>query len=514
MSNNPVGSSSKVSGKSKKNKYSRVSDTKRDSSQKSDKPAVIEIETIQRKQKEKENQLNFVAKHKKNLSIGKHKEPHSLKALAAAVVCNNVNLYRGMDLEIPLPILSVLLKAVIRFNLISDDNLGFFLSDKITELDLAITSSAPNLTDCALGLLSVCCPALEKLSLDGWNTISEEGWEQFFRTTPTLAKNFKSLSIRNIELSFFGLKSLGSFLNLQYLYASKCNTLNNPEVLDLLAETLGNSLIGLDLKDINLSSDAIESLSNGFRTLQVLDISVSIWSPHSPYASSESLALLSRLYCLRKLYLSGLMFDNDSITAICKGCANLTHLILTWPDPNSEYVWSVKLTEPVLAQISNLAKLKELGLGYCHRIRAEQSLLTSLPFLSSLEKLNLSSVPGVGDNLIMRLAESCPNMRRLKLNDCVVNSCSLFALAKHCPSLEYLDVRGKNISNIQTDAAWHAIAEGCPDLQSVFGSISPESRLYLQLHCPRLKIKIKTDSTDSIEDFLNAADWKTNQSTN
>jgi hypothetical protein len=48
-------------------------------------------------------------------------------------------------------------------------------------------------------------------------------------------------------------------------------------------------------------------------------------------------------------------------------------------------------------------------------------------------------------------------MKRLKLRNCIINSCSLFTLANFCPNLQYLDVRSSTY--LSEDCYKYAAAE-------------------------------------------------------
>jgi len=431
----------------------------------------------------------------------KRDSPHSLKVLASIAVCNHVDLYKGKKQELPPAVLQKLLKVMLQFGLLDDTNLGFFLSENMSELELHNAKNNADLTEKSLSLLAFCCPNLTHLSLSNWEKLTPKGWIGYCETLSThVGTKLNSLSLKHLRLNPDGITALKHFKHLRHLTINSAEV-NNVNVMECLGDCCGETLETFDLTDVNLSNDVLLTLTSKFSNLEKLNLTVNKFDPRKNYASSEAIETISNILTLKEIYLSGMMFDDTSIGTICSKIPNLTVLVLTWPDLNSEYVYTVKITENVLPHIGSCSQLTELGLGYCQRIRSEQGLVNLVMFLSRLEKLNLSSVPGVGDNLICKVAQSCPNMRRLKLQDCIVNSNSLFALAKHCPLLEYLDVRGKTVQNIQTDAAWKEIAEGCPDLQSVFGSISSEARLHLQLHCSKLKLKIKNEVLTDPFDF-------------
>lgn len=416
---------------------------------------------------------------------------YSLKVLCTAVICKNVDIYKGTTLSPPPEELKKLLKIMLHYNWINDSNLPFFLSESHTELDLSLNLSNNQLSDLSMSYITVCCPHLESLSFANWENITNNGWEIFCESSkPLLQNSLQKLILNGIKLSSKSLSNITTtFKSLKHLSLDGCENVKNLEVITQIGFAVGGFLRELSLKNLNLNSAAVESISKNFLVLEYLDLSVGYWDPHANYSSSEAIGSLSNISTLRKLYLGGMNFDNASISRICKSCTKLTVLDLTWLDITSEYVWKVQISEDALPDIANCRLLTELGLGYCHRIRNAQSLIACLNNLQFLQKLNLTSVPAVCDNLISQLVENCPNMRRLKLQNCIVNPCSLYSIGKYSSRLEYLDVRGKAI---QTDSAWKAIAEGCPNLQTVLSNdMSPEARLNLQYHCSNLKVKLK-----------------------
>lgn len=418
----------------------------------------------------------------------------SLKVLCTAVVCKNVNLYKGTKIQPSIEELQKLLKVMVHFNWIEDQNLPFFLSEGQNELDLTLNHQNQKVTDLSMSFISVCCPQLSTLYLDHWNNITDKGWKTFCMSAETsLVSTLRKLSLNFVPLTKKIIDNISSsFKELRYLHLDSCEIMKDPNVLETLGNNLGHNIRGLSLKDLNLPSASIAVISSLFPKLEDLDVTVSSWDPYyfPDYATSEAIGTLSNCKNLKKLILSGMMFDDDCISRICKNCSYLEVLNLSWVDINSAYAWSIKLTDKALFDISCCSQLKELGLGYCSRIKKEQTLLNLLCALPNLEKLNLTSVPAVCDNVIINMAETCPKMKRLKLQNCIVNPCSLFAIGKHCNRLEYLDVRGKTI---QTDSAWNAIAEGCQQLQTVLcQNMSPEARVNLHFQCPLLKVKMRS----------------------
>lgn len=428
--------------------------------------------------------------------------PYSLKTLSATAVCRSLGHYKSRTQLPSFELLHQLLRAMLDYGWLNDSNLPFFLSETVTQLDLSMKDPLGGLSEVALSLIPLCCPALESLSLAGWSHLSHEAWKVFCTTSRSfLSDVLRELSINRVPIQRSTLRLIGSsFSQLEQLSFNECETFKDVEMVQLLAQHVGPTLRGLSLQEINLPSACVEAISAGFPHLKQLDLSVSHWNPHDAYATPEALGTLSQLVKLKELVLSGLDFDNETIHLICQACKRLRKLVLTWPDPRSEYNWSVKITEEILPHIAPLDRMKELGLGDCHRIRNSQLLTAMFTNLTRLEKLNLTSVPAVGDNVIASIAEHCHRMKRLKLQDCVVNPSSLMSLGKSCSKLEYLDVRGKAI---QTDRAWQAIAEGCPRLQTLLGNhISPDARLLLHYHCPRLKYKVKSARPTTFESYL------------
>ena len=417
--------------------------------------------------------------------------PWSLKVLSAAQICKHVNLYKSTKLHIPNEILSKLLKIMVQFNYINDSNFPFFLSETYENLEIKIPTINDQITDHSLVLAPICCPNLKYFHLKNSVEFSKKGWKNFVESAKSsgLSQKLQHLSFINVPIyeKEFTLVCK-TFKALKVFDLSHNFIIRQPTALQCLIEQHKN-LTELYLKNINLTSDAIQSISNGFNNLEILDISVTTWDPHQTYASPESLATLSKLTTLKQLFLNGLSFNNNTISSICKKCVSLEVFDLSWPDPNSKYVWTIPITDAVLVDVVNCVNLEELGLGYSSRIRNEQSLTTLFTFLPNLTKLNLTAVPAVTDNSVTHLTKCCPNLKRLKLQHCVLNSTSLFAIASNCSKLEYLDVRAEN--NIFNDSSWEAIASGCPGLETALGTMTSHVRLHLQMHCPKLKFKFQ-----------------------
>ena len=81
---------------------------------------------------------------------------YSLKVLCTAVICKNVDIYKGTTLSPPPEELKKLLKIMLHYNWINDSNLPFFLSESHTELDLSLNLSNNQLSDLSMSYITVC----------------------------------------------------------------------------------------------------------------------------------------------------------------------------------------------------------------------------------------------------------------------------------------------------------------------------------------------------------------------
>ena len=436
--------------------------------------------------------LNKMKKKKKKKL---RKGAHSLLVLSSVVVCKNINFYKGKYcIDIPADIQSILLKVMIKFNLLDDINLGFFLNENEKKLNLQLFEKLDKLTDISLSLISACCPTLEQLSLGRWNKISNEGISQYCEHAPkTLRQSLTHLSlceISKISCDFFPImtKKFKNISSLDFSFSLKLKV----QDLIVLSDSYAGTLKELRLRGIILKNEEISVISNRFRAIEVLDLSVPIFNPKKIYATPEVIAEIANLgKTLTKLYLCGLQFNDQSITNIVTNCPKLQTLDLSYM--KSDQIYYVNITEvSVRAIADNCKDLLELGIARCNRITKEKSIIYLINHLSQLEKLNLSGLDCVTDKTVIAISQFCLNMKRLKLQNCLFSTHSVSCIGESCSALQYLDLRSNSVIN---DAAFDAIAKGCPKLENLLAFMSPIARLNLQLHCENLKLQSKKKET-------------------
>mmetsp|Transcript_14624 Transcript_14624/g.57392 ORF Transcript_14624/g.57392 Transcript_14624/m.57392 type:complete len:591 (+) Transcript_14624:191-1963(+) len=425
----------------------------------------------------------------------KRRGPFSLAALAAAVTCINVDSYRGGDGLTP-ELQGALLRITHQHGWLKETNIAFFLHEELEEANLDTKKSHKCLNDMALLMLAICCPKLRSLSIGGWTAVTSKGMAEFCKssgaTNPETLEHLGLNGLYKLDASAFR-ACVDTFTNLRSLDLSRCSV--DWEVLTCLVEGYGETLRKLLLVDVALNSDDLFIITDGFKSLKELDLSLPEWDPDNPAVSTEALSTIGRAcgQSLRRLSLCGQPFDDQCMGEITKKCRYLRMLNLSWLDHNSQFPWRVNLTgEGLRSIVDNCQNLRELGLAHCHRIKNDSAIVYMATHLPFLEKLNMTNCQCVTDKAAMMLAENCTKMKRLKLQDCILNSCSIVAFGTFLHELEYLDVRSPNRMN---DSAFHKIGEGCKELNTLLANMSPEARLHCQLHCPKLVFRFKNTPT-------------------
>lgn len=425
----------------------------------------------------------------------KRRGPYSLACLAAAVTCMHVDSYKGGGCLSP-ELQGALLRVTQHHGWLKEANIAFFLHEELEELCLDTKKASKSLNDMALLMVAFCCPKLRSLSIGGWTSVTSKGMVEFCTSSgATHQETLQHLGLdRLYKLDASAFRAcVDAFPNLTSLNLSRCTV--DWETLSCLVQGYGDTLKSLLLVDVALNSDDLLIITEGFKALKELDLSLPEWDPDNPAVSAEALATIGRAcgQTLRKLSLCGQPFDDESVGEITKKCRRLRMLNLSWLDHKSQFPWRVNLTgEGLRSIVDNCPNLRELGLAHCSRIKNDSAIVYMATHLPFLEKLNMTNCQAVTDKAAMMLAENCTKMKRLKLQDCILNSCSIVAFGSFLHELEYLDVRSPNRIN---DSAFDKIGEGCHELTTLLANMSPEARLHCQLHCPKLDFRFKTTPT-------------------
>jgi hypothetical protein len=219
-------------------------------------------------------------------------------------------------------------------------------------------------------------------------------------------------------------------------------------------------------------------------------------------------------------------FSNEALLKLSTGCPELVSLRGTFPDLTDEVVEDVAracpdlamvdvslspfVTERGLAALARGGKLTSLSVCTAPGERALQlcPALQSLKLLCNVDPSQTMRLLGahcpelteltifmhparqVDDTAAVALAKGCPKLQRLRLN----THCSdglLSALGEHCHGLCTLHLEFATNSGSVTDAGICALAQGCPMLHRLGGTlVSPitmEGIKCLATHCPRLR---------------------------
>jgi DNA repair protein RAD7 len=151
--------------------------------------------------------------------------------------------------------------------------------------------------------------------------------------------------------------------------------------------------------------------------------------------------------------------SDQGVAALVEAAPNLTSLDLTQCSLLS--IASVKSVGDVLGP-----KLKSFSLEGCDKLDAMQ-LLPILLQMTNLQKLSLSGVGGMKDEIVSELAVTLgPYLEELRLADCrLLTDVAIAGVAACCPGLKVLDLDA--LPHL-TDTAIGRIADGCLSLQKIY----------------------------------------------
>ncbi|KAL2318380.1 hypothetical protein Fmac_032256 [Flemingia macrophylla] len=203
------------------------------------------------------------------------------------------------------------------------------------------------------------------------------------------------------------------------LSLSWCSKNMNNLVLSLAPKFTKLQTLILRQDKPQLEDNAVETIANFCRDLQILDL-------------SKSFKLTDR-----------------SLYAIALGCRNLTKLNISGCSAFSDNA---------LAYLASFCrKLKVLNLCGCVKAASDTALQAIGHYCNQLQFLNLGWCENVSDVGVMSLAYGCPDLRTLDLCGCVlITDDSVVALANRCPHLRSLGLY--YCQNI-TDRAMYSLAQ-------------------------------------------------------
>ena len=206
-------------------------------------------------------------------------------------------------------------------------------------------------------------------------------------------------------------------------------------------------------------------------------------------------------------------FTGGALFRLCKGCPNLTNLLLTSEfdsEVTDEDVRSIakcpqleslslakctKITDAAIDTLILLPALREINISHCSGLTSSgvQNLLRSnrnLELIILSEYFDVSFCEFCDDEFLYCTSECCPKLRDFAVDidpeSTVVSEASLIALFRGCPLLENLVLYYEQLS----DSCLSALAASCSDLKEltlVDGSYTDTGVIAVCSNCTGLK---------------------------
>lgn len=280
------------------------------------------------------------------------------------------------------------------------------------------------------------CTALTELSLYGCKKFKGTAFKSFSGTSSRLSKkrtlHLQKLNLSSCELSKKGFKQLTKICSdLQALHFSPLSTsfkITGVDFLDLIRNC--KNLLVLDLSNYHFEMDTIlievSRCCTQLHTLLLDGIGI------SNYGLQNVVQSCSRLETLRFRY--GDDVTDASLHQIAKSCTGLKSLTLDFWNKFNRISVSDQAIKNLLQSCTNLTEL-----SLCNCLILTGACFPETGYFPFLQTLNLSDCIQLNDFAIRRVTESCPNLKRLELNNLNnLNAPSLDAIALCCPLLEDL----------------------------------------------------------------------------
>ena len=305
------------------------------------------------------------------------------------------------------------------------------------------------------------CPKLERLSLVGWNGITNESL--VLLRTLTCLKEINSTRCSGFADDFESLKGLTSTGLMGFIRSNGANleviklhealsTLGGNITCDnALLQCIGECCPNLRVLDTKLESDITESTYAAlFRGCPLLETFI------STNTTDTALALLAE-YCprLEKLVVSDAACGDTGIVALTSRCTALKSLRVQFAD---------QLTNSSILSLASLSGLQELTLVKLTSV-TDDAMCMLFESCTQLIDVCLTAAPLITDRSIATLVIRCQRLKRVAFSDlAAVTQLSMTALAFLVPTLESLDIVR---SRCLTDDDVSLIAQHCKRLKHI-----------------------------------------------
>jgi serine/threonine protein kinase len=275
------------------------------------------------------------------------------------------------------------------------------------------------------------CTKLRELSLVGCKRFKGTAFKTFSNSKKRQLR-LQKLDLSYCELSKRGFKQLlkvcSSLQTLKFAPLVTAFKISSVDFHNLIQSC--KNLLVLELANYIIEMDAI--LIEVSRSCTQLTHLILDGIGMTDYGLQNVVQNCSRLQTIRFRYGDGV--SDASLHQIAKSCPNVKSLSIAFWSKYNQLSVSDQAIKNLLQCCTSLT---ELSLSNCLTLTA--ACFPEVGFFPLLQTLNLSDCVQLNDFAIRRITESCPNLRKLFLNNVNnLTSSSLEAIALGCPLLEDL----------------------------------------------------------------------------
>lgn len=306
------------------------------------------------------------------------------------------------------------------------------IAEKCPQLQSLKVLDSDRITDKMMAPILRSCTALVELSLSGCKKFKGVAFKSYVSASKRKPAELEKLDLSGCEISKKGFRYVVKLCpTLNSLTFSPLAThfkISSPEFVGLIQQC--ENLTSLDLRNYHFEMDSV--LKQASKTCTKLTTLLLDGSGMTDSGLQCVLTSCTQLEKLRFRYGDGV--SDLSLNQVASNCSNLKSLALDFWHKFNRLSVTDQAIKSLLQTCTNLAEL-----SLCNCLILTGACFPETGYFPFLHVLNLSDCIQLNDFAIRRIADSCPNLNKLELNNLNnITASSLESVSIGCPHLDEL----------------------------------------------------------------------------